>query len=382
MSVAASERDVEAQREFDMWAKVFQQGGGGEPKGGSGEAGEGGAGRRSGKPSGRSGSKSSRRRPAFRKSAWSFLSLVARFMSPMMLLFVLFSVIFGAFYVSVGQVLTLAAASVAGGQREACAIQFLVAFQKDLLAYTDTSSRHLLFFYSLRALDCIRNNNVLLTYGSSASGLSSNYADYTGSPENGLASALTASDTSLLYGAAFGNLCTFLAQRDSEGTFDTARCEGFSGGVLKLGLSALITQYYSTAYTLLDGQLRTEFAPGSCGNLSGWRVPAASFAYAHVACTLAQGCNPGKTTVFQTAVLPNSFLPNASWVGDGSAPPGALPYAPGPSVLSTAEFAFLEDCLKLYLVEATSEMSKVYTDAAFAALASYLYLIGYFIPAA
>jgi hypothetical protein len=160
----------------------------------------------------------------------------------------------------------------------------------------DPASRRILFFYALRNLDCIRSNNALLTYGRAASGLTANYASHTGQPENGLPSALSTDDTATLFGAAFGNLCEYLHNEDHHdhaGTLDVARCEAFSGGVLKLGLSAIITLFYSTGYGLLDAQLRTSFPVGTEANVSGWTAPSATFDYATVACSAAVLAAPG-----------------------------------------------------------------------------------------
>ena len=166
------------------------------------------------------------------------------------------------------------------------------------------------------------------------------------------------------------------------------RCEAFKGGVLKLGLSALITLFYSTAYGLLDEQLRTGFSAGMEKNVSGWTAPAATFNYAAVTCSAAAGCDPGRVTLFQEAPLAPSYLPSALWSADygsgapAAAPPaGSVPYSPD-AVLHSEEFFFLEDSLKLYLLKATLSMQETYVASARATLSTFLGLIGVFIPAA
>ena len=380
----ATEKDSEQQREAELWSKVFNTAPDGTSLAGAAA------------PSGRSlgrapvtapGVKAgSRRRAAktYRKSTWFFVLLLGRFCSPLLLLFILFSVVFGKFYVSSATVLSLSAAAVAAGQRHACIVQFMVAYDKFLLARVDPASRSLLFYYAIKTLDCVKNNHALLSYGVAASGLTSNYASYAGSPEDGLPSYLSAASTTAMYQASFGNVCEFLAAQ-VPGT-DAPRCEAFSGGILKLGLSALLNQFYTRGYGLLDQQFRTFYAEGyGQANASGFTLPSDTYPYASRPCLASAKCTPGASLVFQrTPTLP-SYLPNASWVGD--APLGdSFFYGSAPSNvrdwIASDDYAFLEEAVKMYIMPVTNAMQEFYVASAQAALQAYLSLVSVFIPAA
>jgi hypothetical protein len=386
----ASEKDAELLREADLWMRVFNQASEGETKGGGGSSASDEAAKAAHrkavnklngeKREGKGGSK--RRARKFRKSAFSVLSLMARFIYPLFLLFILFSVIFGSFYVTVGKVLTLTAATVAAGQRSACAVQSLVALQKFAYAYVDPNSRSILFYYGVAALDCVKNNNALLSFDQATSGLSNNYASYSGAPENGLPSAVLPSETTTLYNLAFGDLCTELAEHDHD--FDVPRCRAFGGGVATLGLSALINKYYNTLYGLFDLGFRTSFVVGSMANASGWTQSADVFPYDSRPCTLAIKCNPADTLLFQKTPIPPSYLPDSTWEGDilpGVVPAYSKPYTPA-TIMASPEFMFVEEALKMYIQPCVEYMHHIYIDAANRQLESFLELIRVFIPAA
>jgi hypothetical protein len=380
----SGDRDTDMQREAEMWARVFNSRGVADQQ----QVVEGGATQQlppvaTSRAGGKTGTGSRKSKgPEYKKSSWSFCSLLGKFMFPLLLLFGLFSFIFGNFYIAANKVLALSAASVASGQRFACTIQSVVALNKMAIARVDPASRNLLFYYGLKAANCIKDNNALLSFDQASSGLTNNYAFYTGAPENGLPSSLPSKLTQELYSAAFGNACLWLASFDAA--FDIQRCSAFEGGVVTLGLSAVISKFYAKFYSLLDEQLRTTFVEGGSNNVSGFTESGATFNYAARPCTTAVGCKPSYVTPFLRTPLSPSYVPSSTWKFDipaGVTPPNSVPYVPQ-DFLNGDSYHVLEDFIKLYLKPGLSHMQDLYVLSTKEALKSYLSLIGVFIPAA
>jgi len=377
VSTVGGARDTELTRETELWATLFKEGGlqglPGPTQAGGNQV--------PGAPPGKFlGLARSRRRKVatYKKSVWGFVSLMGRFTSPLLLLFILFSVIFGSFFVASESALQLSAASVAAGERTSCAVQFLVGLNKYLMASVDPTSRKLLFFYNLKTLDCIKDHNTLLSYGRESSGLTSDYAYHSKSPEDGLSSPLSSENTKSLYKAAFGDTCAFLEEHVVN--FDAARCRSFSGGVLTLGLSSLIDKFYYKGYALLDTQLRTSFH--TSGNTSGWTQKETTFDYSSYKCVETEGCVPSYSLEFSHKPIAPSYLPKTST-------PWTTPYGMHiPSnytptmVLSSDDYAYISDALKLYLIPASLLMQSVYVDSTMDILNGFLNLISMFIPTA
>ena len=102
---------------------------------------------------------------SYRKSASSFLILVSRFVSPVIMLVVLFSVVYGTYVSQVTKSLALTSAAVAAGMRASCGRQAMVDLHK--LEYLTTDAQYITnsYFHTMRYIDCVRSHVRLLGYG-------------------------------------------------------------------------------------------------------------------------------------------------------------------------------------------------------------------------
>ena len=133
------------------------------------------------------------------------------------------------------------------------------------LEYVEVDAAYIdvVYYYTMSGFDCVRSHTRLLAYGTKDPAVEvMAYAAFTGSPENGLSSALSTTTTKIAYEAMFGNACIFLlvfVHKNDKAAFNMTQCEGFGGGVMLQGFTAVIEKWWADGYLESDAQLRGLF---------------------------------------------------------------------------------------------------------------------------
>jgi hypothetical protein len=265
----------------------------------------------------------------------------------------------------------------AAGIRASCTRESIIDLQRLTYSTTDPQHKQKGYFYSRYLADCVTEHTSLLTFGLASTSETtwswneSAYAAQVLPVEGGKSDLLSPALASIVHTAMHGNACPFLdeAVRFRGRNFNITECEAFSGGIVKLGLSAVIERMRSTRRLVMDRQLRARFtqpAPGtpvSSGPLwngHGWLLAADSFDYTRIRCDESIGCDLHSldTRVAQNGILLPTAVSNTSWAGDvpASAFPGDgvwLPNGSAPFWIGTElkhpQMAFLEQLDELFL---------------------------------
>lgn len=335
---------------------------------------------------------------SFRKSPLAFAYLALRFVSPILLLVVLFSTVYGTFSAQSIKTRSLVSLVVAAGTRASCGRQALVDLQK--LSYLTTDANYITrnFFFVMSSLDCVRLHTRLLAYGTNEGYLQEKpYTAFVGTPENGSPSYLSAEVTAMAYEAMFGDACPFIQKNSKHPpSFNMSACREFGNGVLTLGLAATIDLWWQTAYSVGDRQLRGVFTVGDLQNARGWSLPSETFDYSVVKCEVQYGCAPYMvTSPLRTGVLPPTWVSDPNYIGDflpnhvpGSGvvgvtgmtvPNGTGPYWSGHE-LNTPAFKFVTAADELYLTPGLLALATLYADDANRSNQAFLQLVALFIP--
>jgi len=269
------------------------------------------------------------------------------------------------------------------------------------------------FFYVLNAFDCVRQHVRLLAYGLesaktgptvSASQWTWDFASYAvkvAPVEKGTSSVLPPALSATVKTAMYGNACPFLAEAAAaEGKqFNVTNCESFAGGVVKLGLAAVMDRVWTAVNFLCDRQIRgifTQSVPvgvigGTMWAGRGWSLPQATFNYSAVVCDDSIGCNMAELSrrTVDNGILEKTAVSDPSYIGD--VPPEAFPgdgiWLPNGSIpywialeLNHPEMDIVVQADALYLTPGLLRVASLYTKEASSTIGDLLYFNGIFTP--
>lgn len=335
---------------------------------------------------------------SYRKPPLAFATLLSRFLSPLLLLVVLFSVVYGTYIQQAARTKSLVSLVVAAGLRASCGRQALVDLQKLEYLTTDAAYIWRSFFFVMASLDCVRSNTRLLAFGTVDKNLEGKtYVPYVGTPENGAGSYLSAATTATAYNVMFGNACPFLqAASANPSAFNMTKCLAFGNGVLQLGLAATIDLWWQYGYLMGDRQLRGCFLVGSLQEARGWFTPVPDFNYSLVVCEEKLGCAPyAVVSPLRSGALNPTWVSDPSYIGDywagsvpgdgiigptgGSVPADSYPYWSG-NELNRPEMDFINEADALYVTPGLLALAQLYADDAKASISAFIILVAYFIP--
>ena len=122
----------------------------------------------------------------YRKNATILVKLMIRFISPLIVIVVLFTTVYMSFEIQASKVRRMAALVVSSGIRTSCARQATVGMRNLAMLTTDSHYSNSKFFYSMGGFNCVRSQNRLLGSGTIDTTIASApYVSFTGTPENG-----------------------------------------------------------------------------------------------------------------------------------------------------------------------------------------------------
>lgn len=320
----------------------------------------------------------------YRKSSASFIALALRFLSPLIILEILFVAIYLTFSTTSAKAVALASVSAAANIRASCGRNALADLVKLLYLQTDPVHIQAAYLDTFQAASCVLDNTALLAFGTAPPTLTAAYAKYTPAVENGGASVLSAADAATAYAAMFGNACLFIAAAARSSDFDVPACESFSSGVVRLGLGALSNAWAARIALLSDAKLRTFYSSASLGDGAGWIVPTAQFNYSTVRCAsplgARQGCHP--LTLIKGAhddgtLQEPSPVSDSHWEGDVNASllPASIPAGGVPTNIAASfasdDFKWLTNNL-LYMTPGFRALCVIYNNAAQTTILNYV----------
>jgi hypothetical protein len=129
----------------------------------------------------------------------------------------------------------------------------------------------------------------------------------------------------------YGDACLFLQEfvYGGQPDFSMPRCYAYSGGVMKRGLAAAVSDWLDAAQRVGDRQLRGQFMAGHLYEGLGWSIPSDAFNYSSVACTIANGCDLSRSFARPAdgSPLAPTHLSDLSYAGDWA--PNSVPGQPG-----------------------------------------------------
>ena len=329
---------------------------------------------------------------SYRKNASTFFKLMFRFVSPLLLLVILFSTVYFTFLTQEKKMQELSSIVVAAGVRASCSRQAVVDLRKLSSLTTDAYYIYRSFFFTMSALDCVRVQVQLLGSGTISPIIADMpFVPFVGSPENGLPSSLSAATTVIVHDAMYGNACTFLEEHSEADFFNVSRCEEFGGGILKLGLAATAEMWWTEGYTVADRQLKGVFRENRLFEGRGWSLHTKDFNYSTVVCEVALGCSPNVLSPpLRTGIMGPTFISDPSYKGD--VPDTALPgdgttflvAGTGPYWVSTeinsVGVKFMEESDALYLTPGLRALERIYLAEARNSSESFLTFITLFVP--
>jgi hypothetical protein len=327
----------------------------------------------------RSGGKRAQR--LFRKSSRSFLVLTLRFIGPLVVLLLLFVLMFSVFQSTMNRSVTLTSVAAVANERASCARQAMVDLRK--LEYLTTDWRYIRnsYWFTMEAVQCVRQRVRLLGYGDSM-GITGAYLPYTPPVENGFPSDLSLESTQVVYEAMFGNACPFL-QTIYGPSFNQSYCESLNGGILRNGLSAATEEWYSYADQAGDRQLRGLFIVGHLDAGWAWLVPSETFNYSSMACDPADGCVLHRDFSSNNGMLPPTPLSDFSYIGDfyesDTPPNGSVPYRIAHELtMPLMQSVLLADTV--YLTPAFLAIADIYQQEAKDNINNFLNFLAVFMP--
>ena len=320
----------------------------------------------------------------FRKSRASFGLLALRFLTPLIILEVLFLSVYLTFATTASNALALTSVSAAANTRASCGRQALADLIKLMTLQTDVTYVELSYLSTFQSASCVLDHTALLAYGTIPPSLVEPYASRTPTVENGASSVLSAADTATVYDAMFGDACPFLASVATS-TFDVSHCHSFSSGVVRLGLAAVSNAWASKFALLADNKLRTVYTAGDgMVNGTGFTTPSALFNYTSVKCaraggSLALGCpEPNSVSRVPTdgSFIPPPLTADVNFAGaDNVTSPGVIPATAVVSSIAasfaSAEFAWLTEDLQ-YLTPGLRAVAAIYDTAAESVVLGYI----------
>ena len=332
------------------------------------------------------------------KDSSTLIILLLKFISPLLILVILFSSVFATFSQEALKTKTLSAILVSAGVRASCARQAIVDLRKMTSMTVNEGYKDRSFFYTMSSLDCVRTQVRLLGSGN----IDPIIADlpftlFTEMPENGLPSFLSAEATALVHKAMYGNACEFLATNGGIASFNIPRCELFGGGVLKLGIASLIEMWWKRGYVYADHQTRIIFksSPKDLYQGNGWMIFPTNMNYSRVVCDDSKHCAPNAVTKpMRTGILEASYVSDHSYSGDvtvGGRPGDgvSLLLADLPAdtkefhiseELNSVELEWLERCDARFMTPALLALTKIYLHEARSSTEEFLGFISFFVP--
>ena len=336
-------------------------------------------------------------RALHQKDSTTVAVLLLKFISPLLILVVLFSSVFATFTAQAERITSLSAILVSSGVRAGCARQALVDLRKTASLTTDFAYISRNFYLAMSSLNCVRAQVRLLGSGT----IDPSIADvpftlYTETPENGLPSFLSAKATALVHKAMYGNACEFLATNGGIANFNISRCELFGGGVLKLGLAPLCEMWWKNGYLFNERQTRALFkaSPQDLYQGNGWLYKPSEMNYSGIICN-PENCYPNAVTKpMRTGILPASYFSDPSYTGDVT-PDGS----PGDGVsllladmsadseeyhigaeLHSVELDWMERCDARFLTPGLLAVTEIYLHEARDSISTFLSFVAFFVP--
>ena len=205
-------------------------------------------------------------------------------------------------------------------------------------------------------------------------------------------SALPADLAAKVKAAMFSDACPFLHEAAAAAgrAFNLSQCRAFNGGVVTLGLAAVIDQVWAAQYALGDRQLRGQFIVGRLLQGDGWSVPRETFNYSAITCEKALGCDLDRVVRLPAdgSALPPSPLSDPSYVGDhadglspgvGTVPNGSVPYHVS-TELNHPLMDFLLEADATYLTPGLLYAAELYSGAATDSIDGFNTFVGTFVP--
>ena len=323
---------------------------------------------------------------AFRKSARSFATLVARFVGPLVAVFTFFAVLYVTSTQALDKAIELNMALVGSANRGACSREVFMNARRDLLIYGGRDFIGKRWSTVADTAACVEEHQELMALSARGTSHGDYFDEMAPGIESGTSRLLDGATNAAVYSAQFDDLCPWVLTRTrfpEDTTAATAEdCAKFFNGVNAGGILVAARYYLDRVLVLEDRRLRARLfdVPKAERAGAGILIPLAAYNYTP---DFAHAMKKG---------LPGDYLapppyPSAAFAGDGNETelrklaaelPGALNYS------FAAEWAQgvipqLEQLDALYLTPALFRFVGLYSNAAQGTLSTCIFFLNTFL---
>lgn len=310
-----------------------------------------------------------------RRSVAPFLSLLFRFIVPMMALFAYYTTLYMISVKTVGEVMTVQAALAGSSYRHSCSRAVLADLRRDMMAYGDRAFMSVRFETLHEARDCVLFHQELLMFGLVGGHEDfGSYVRYSQPTETGTFLDLTAADNAAVYAAQHSDACAWILSSDVDSEAGTTtwpvqsaeQCAKFSGGLLTRGLQAAAITYMTNIDAMAQRRMQARlYVVNETAKRSGLGVLLPSAGYNYSADSAAKILRTS-TLNFETLSHTVSPFPPSSFKGDVSfpsfwatAPAGTMNYSVRDE-MAGEEMQWLTQMDALYLTPGFAKLTRLY----------------------
>lgn len=322
---------------------------------------------------------------AYRKGSSSVLLLFAKFLGPLVALFLFFTTIFIVSSNTLNTTLSLSSAQVSAANRATCSRELLMDLRRTVMITQDRNFLIQEKSSTEDTADCIEYQQHLLLFGDTTGGPRGEYDEFTPIIETGRSPLLNDIENEWVYSSQFGNACPFIQSATSSST-DLEGCESFSDGIMKQGLIVAAQEYVRRARMLLDRRMRARLLEGSSTpsinpDASGYIIPVSKYNYSVDDCTV--GCFDLLSSGLNNGEQPPSPAPDYGVTGDiDNTWDPTLQNATYYSLrteLSNEDFQWMVQMDQLFLTPAMVRLQQMYRDAGVNAIDDFLRFTSVFV---
>jgi hypothetical protein len=323
---------------------------------------------------------------AFRKSARSFATLVARFVGPLAAVFTFFAVLFATSTEALDKAIKLNMALVGSANRGACSREVFMNARRDLLIYGGRAFIGKRWSTVADTAVCVEEHQDLMALSVRGKPHGDYFDDMAPGIESGSSPLLDSATNAAVYSAQFDDLCPWVLSRtrypEDTATATAGDCAKFFNGVNAGGILVAMRYYLDRVLVLEDRRLRARLfdVPKAERAGAGILLPLASYNYTP---DIENALKKGPAGDYKA--LPP--YPAAAFVGDGNETelrklaaelPGSLNYSFAEE-WSQGVIPQLEQLDALYLTPALFRFVGLYSNAAQATLGSCVFFLNTFL---
>ena len=323
---------------------------------------------------------------AFRKSARSFATLVARFVGPLVAVFTFFAVLYITSTQALDKAIELNMALVGSANRGSCSREVFMNARRDLLIYGGRAFISKRWSTVADTATCVEEHQELMALSVRGKPHGDYYDDMAPGIESGTSPLLDSATNAAVYSAQFDDLCPWVLTRTrfpEDTTAATAEdCAKFFNGINAGGILVAARYYLDRVLVLEDRRLRARLfdVPKAERAGAGILLPLASYNYTP---DFAYAQKKGPAGDY---LVPPPF-PSATFAGDGNETelrklaaelPGALNYSFA-AEWGQGVIPQLEQLDALYLTPALFRFVGLYSTAAQGTLSSCTFFLDAFL---